>query len=183
MLCRLLPLLVLPLLLLAGCATFRSRPARPKPDVSTVPYVDLARYAGRWYIIERVPYFLEKGRVGTSDNYGVRRDGRIDVAFAFRKGSLSAPEQAWRGVARVVAPDTNAEWQVRFLWPMESDYRVIELDPGYRWAVVANRTGSLLWVMARMPTLDPALLRSIRERLVGRRLDVTKLQPVPQLAP
>ncbi len=180
------PLLLLPVLLLGACAILGSRTkAAPKlkPDVSTVPYVDLARYTGRWYIIAHVPYFLEKGRVGTSDNYALRRDGRIEVAFAFRKGSLSAPEQAWHGVARVVAPDTNAEWQVRFLWPLESDYRVIELDPGYRWAVIANSDGSLLWVMARTTALDPAVAQSIRERLVARRLDVTKLRPVPQLAP
>ncbi len=186
MLRPLLPLLVLPLVLLTGCAIFGSRPKaapKPKPDVSTAPYVDLSRYTGRWYIIEHVPYLLEKGKVGTSDNYTLRRNGTLGVSFAFRKGSLAAPEQAWHGVARVVAPDSNAEWEVRFLWPLESDYRVIELDPGYRWAVIANHDGSLLWIMARTTALDAETARSIRGRLLARRLDVTKLEPVPQLAP
>jgi apolipoprotein D and lipocalin family protein len=172
--------------LLTGCAIFGSRPKaapKPKPDVSTAPYVDLSRYTGRWYIIEHVPYLLEKGKVGTSDNYTLRRNGTLGVSFAFRKGSLAAPEQAWHGVARVVAPDSNAEWEVRFLWPLESDYRVIELDPGYRWAVIANHDGSLLWIMARTTALDAETARSIRGRLLARRLDVTKLEPVPQLAP
>jgi apolipoprotein D and lipocalin family protein len=167
-------------MLLAGCATVASR---SKPDVSTVPFVDLSRYAGRWYIIEHVPYFLERGKVGTSDNYELRRDGTMKVAFAFRKGALTAPEQAWHGTARVVNPDTRAEWAVRFLWPLSTDYRVIELDPGYRWAVVTNSSGSLIWIMARTTALDGETARAIRARLVLRRLDVAKLEPVPQLAP
>jgi len=172
-------LLFLPLLL-AGCATFASQ---PKPDVSTVPYVDLARYMGRWYIIDRIPYFLEKGKVAASDNYELRKDGRIKVAFIFRRDSVTGTERAWNGTARVVAPDTNAEWKVRFVWPLEADYRVIELDPDYRWAVISNSSGSLIWIMARTTTLDEGVERSIRDRLIRRRLDVAKLQAVPQIAP
>jgi len=172
-------LLLLPLLL-AGCATAASH---PKPDVSTVPYVDLARYMGRWYIIDRIPYFLENGKVAASDNYELRKDGRIKVAFIFRRDALTGTERVWNGTARVIAPDTKAEWAVRFLWPLESDYRVIELDPDYRWAVVSNATGSLLWIMARTTTLDAAVAQSIRARLIRRRLDIAKLQPVPQVAP
>lgn len=170
-------LLLLPLLLLNGCTTMSSN-----PSLRSVSHVDLDRYMGRWYVISHVPYFLENGKVGTSDNYARRPDGRLDAIFAFRKQSLTAPEKTWNGVAEVTNTTTNAEWKVSFVWPFSATYRVLELDPDYRWAVVSNGNGKLVWVLARETSLPDALYREILGRVTAQGLEANKLVKVPQLS-
>src|ERR1700690_4406952 len=105
---------------LAGCAT-------PQTPVRTVAHVDLNRYLGNWYVIANIPYFLENGKVASYDTYSMRKDGRMNNIFTFRKGSFTAPEKSWHGVAWVVNKESNAEWKVRFIWPFTSTYLVLEL--------------------------------------------------------
>ncbi len=169
--------LALAILLGAGCSTMSTK----TPNLMTVATVDLDRYMGRWYVISHVPNFLENGKVGTSDIYARRADGKFDANFAFRKGSLSAPEQEWKGVATIAERATNAAWKVQFVWPLAADYLILELDPDYKWAVVASRGGKWLWVLARETTLPDAVYRDIEGRVTRRGLDAAKLRRVPQL--
>jgi apolipoprotein D and lipocalin family protein len=145
----------LAVLTLGGCAHRKESPLR------TVDHVDLDRYLGRWYVIANIPYFLEKGKVASYDTYARRPDGKLDNLFTFRKGGFDAPEQTWRGTAWVVDRESNAEWKVRFLWPLTSTYLVLELDPEYQWAVVGTPGRNLLWILAREPSLDDATYERI----------------------
>jgi apolipoprotein D and lipocalin family protein len=164
-------------LLGVGCSTM----SQSKPNLTTVSAVDLERYFGRWYVISHTPNFLEKGKVGTADNYARRPDGKLRADFSFRKKSLDAPEQEWKGIATIVNPTTNAEWTVQLLWPFSADYLILELDPEYRWAVVASRGGKWLWVLARETSLPPATYAEILKRIESRGLDAAHLELVPQL--
>lgn len=159
--------------LLGGCAT------APVP-VRTVPHVDLNRYLGNWYVIANIPYLLEKGKVATYDTYSMRPDGRMNNVFTFRKGSFDAPEKSWHGVAWVVNHESNAEWRVRFLWPFYSTYLVLELDPEYRWAVVATPGHKLLWVLARQRHLDDATYAEILKRIAAQGYFLKLVTKVPQ---
>jgi apolipoprotein D and lipocalin family protein len=150
------------------------------PNLSTVPSVDLDRYLGRWYVIAYTPNFLENGKVATSDNYARRADGKLQADFAFRKGSLDAPEREWKGVAKIVNRTSNAEWKVQLFWPLWADYLILELDPEYRWAVVASRGGKWVWVLARETSLPPAIYADLQQRVAARGLDARKLALVPQ---
>jgi apolipoprotein D and lipocalin family protein len=161
--------------LLGGCAT-------TQVPVRTVPHVDLNRYLGNWYVIANIPYVLEKGKVATYDTYSMRPDGRMNNVFTFRKGSFAAPEKSWHGVAWVVNHESNAEWRVRFLWPLYATYLVLELDPEYRWAVVATPGHKLLWVLARQRQLDDATYAEILKRIAAQGYDPNRLAKVPQPA-
>lgn len=151
-----------------------------RPNLTTVSAVDLDRYQGRWHVIAHRPNFLEKGKVGASDNYARRDDGKFDANYAFRKGSLDAPEREWKGVATIVNRTTNAEWKVQLLWPFSADYLILELDPDYRWAVVASRGGKWLWILARATSLPPSTYADLQQRIATRGLDAEKLELVPQ---
>ncbi len=168
-------LLILVAFSLTGCATSPT-------SVHTVPHVDLKRYLGNWYVIANIPYVLEKGKVATYDTYSMRPDGRMDNVFTFRKGSLTAPEKSWHGVAWVANHESNAEWKVRFLWPLYSTYLVLELDPEYRWAVVATPGHKLLWVLARQRHLDDTTYAEILQRIAAQGYDPKRLAKVPQPA-
>ena len=45
----------------------------------TVPCVDLARFAGRWHEIARLPNAFQRGCVGAQACYTPRRDGTLGV--------------------------------------------------------------------------------------------------------
>jgi len=160
-------------LFLAGCTT-------TPPATRTVAGLDLNRYLGKWYVIANIPYLLEKGKVASYDTYSMRPDGRMNNFFTFRKGSLDAPEHTWHGVAWVVNRESNAEWRVRFLWPFYATYLVLELDPQYRWAVVATPGHNLLWVLARESRLDEVTYSMILQRIAAQGYDTNCLRQVPQ---
>ncbi|HSJ02894.1 MAG TPA: lipocalin family protein [Verrucomicrobium sp.] len=147
---------------------------------STVPHVDLPRYMGEWHVIANVPYFLEKGKVDTSDIYKLRADGKIDNIFQFRKGSMDAPYQQWKARAWVVNEETNAEWKLQFIWPLTTTYLVVDLDPQYRWSVVTIPSKKLIWILSKDRKLPETTYEGILGRLKARGFAVEKIQKVPQ---
>ncbi len=162
--------------LLSGCSSVSAPPLR------TVAHVDLDRYLGRWYVIANIPYFLENGKVASYDTYAKRADGKLDNIFTFRSGNFDAPEKSWHGTAWVANLTTNAEWRVRFVWPLTSTYLVLELDPNYRWAVVGTPGRGLLWILARDRQISPADYERILVLIERQGYDRTKIVPVPQPA-
>lgn len=154
-----------------------SAPAR-RP--TTVPHVDLPRYMGEWQVIAHVPYFLERGKVDTSDIYKLRSDGQIDNIYQFRKRTLDAPLQQWKARAWVVNKESNAEWKLQFLWPLTTTYLVVDLDPDYQWSVVTIPSRKLIWILARDRTLPDATYTGIVQRLQAAGFETSKLAKVPQ---
>lgn len=100
--------------------------------------------------------------------------------FTFRKGSLDAPEQSWKGIAWVVNKGTNAGWKVQFLCPLRTTYLVLELDPDHRWAVVGTPNRKLVWVLARDRALSDETYAMIMKRMTAQGYDAQKMVKVPQ---
>jgi apolipoprotein D and lipocalin family protein len=169
-------LLAAPLALLTGCAS--APPRAPAPG--TVAYVDLDRYMGDWFVLQHIPYFLERGKVASYDTYARRPDGRLTNNFTFRRDSVEAPEETWYGVAWITNPATNAEWKVRFVWPLTVRYHIVALDPDYRWAVVATADRELMWVLARERALPADIQATITAQLAAAGLRPERLADVPQ---
>jgi apolipoprotein D and lipocalin family protein len=173
---NLFPLLVLALLVgvCSSCA--------PMKPPATVPHIDLPRFMGDWYVIAHIPYSLEKGKVGTLDRYKLRPDGKIDNSYLFRRGSLDAPLEEWKGVAWVKNKETNAEWRVQFLWPFRVPFLVIDLDKNYEWATIGYPNRKLGWVLSRKPQMDEPTYNQIMNGLKRAGYDTSKFAKVPQRA-
>jgi apolipoprotein D and lipocalin family protein len=154
--------------LLASCASL--------PPPATVPSVDLARYSGDWYEIESFPAWFQRGCAGTKASYTPAPDGRIRVVNTCTRGQKSVSIE---GVARVVPESNNSKLKVRFFWPFEGDYWILELDPAYRWAAVGHPNRQYLWILARDPQLDPAELAGIRAKLAAKGYDINRLRRTP----
>lgn len=169
------------LALICGLASLAT--VNAAPDTTPIPHLDLPRYMGRWYVIAHTPNFLEKHKVGTSDNYTLRPDGGIDVVFVFRKSSLQAPEKRWNAKAKVLNAPANSEWKVRFFSLINASYRVVDLDPEYRWVAASTASGALLWIMSRTPMMDDGDYQAIVQRMKAKGFAVEKLEKVPQAAP
>lgn len=133
--------------------------------VTAVTSVDLNRYAGLWYEIARVPNrFQEQCVRGTTAEYTLREDGRIDVINRCVKDN-GEMDQA-KGVAKIEDTASNAKLKVSFVsflgWrPFWGDYWVIGLDADYHWAVVGTPDRKYGWVLARTPALEEDTLEQI----------------------
>lgn len=159
-----------------------SAAAAREPVVRPVPQLDISRYAGQWHEIARLPMYFQRDCVGeVTAHYTLRDDGLVGVRNACRK--RDGDMQTADGIARRVAghpgrlqvrfaPDWLA-W-VPFVW---ADYWIIDLDPGYQWAVVGGPDRKYLWVLSRTPSMDRGLLEGIKARAVaaGYRLDTLQL--------
>jgi len=134
----------------------------PQDSVTTVPQVDLGRYAGLWYEVARIPNrFQDQCARGTTAEYGLREDGRLTVVNRCVKADGRADEA--EGVAKVIDTASNAKLQVSFVsflgWrPFWGDYWVIGLGEDYQWAVVGTPDRKYGWVLARTPSLEESAL-------------------------
>lgn len=171
--------LALPLVLaLAACAG----PGARRAPLEAAPSVDLPRFMGTWHVIAHVPYFFEKGKVATRDEYRLREDGRIDNDFVFKK-RFGEEDQRWRGISTVVPGSGGARWKVQFVWPFSTELVVLHVDQDYQGAALATPDRKLAWVFGRAPTMDPARYDALVGKLAQQGVDTAQLQLVPQLPP
>lgn len=129
-----------------------------------VPSADLARYAGKWYEIARLPNRFQRACAGdTTATYTLRPDGKITVVNECRQAD--GRMKSARGTARLAGgKEPNTKLKVTFFWPFYGNYWIIDLDPDYRWAVVGEPKREYLWILSRQPTLDAAVYEGILER-------------------
>jgi apolipoprotein D and lipocalin family protein len=123
---------------------------------ATVERVDLARYAGTWYEIARLPQGFEEGCTGVTATYTLRPDGKVQVVNRCHEGSLDGRVRDIKGTARSVNPPANSRLKVTFFWPFEGDYWVFRLDDAYTTAAVGSPDRKTLWILHRQPTMDAA---------------------------
>jgi apolipoprotein D and lipocalin family protein len=153
---------LLALAALAGCG-----PGTERAPLETVPYVDLARYQGRWYEIARLPMWFQRGCLQSEALYEVV--DATTVAVTNRCPTASGATKTATGRATVVDPQTNARLEVEFdnwfsrLFPgvARGDYWVLYLDPDYTLALVGEPGRRYLWVLSRSPTLDEDRYREV----------------------
>jgi apolipoprotein D and lipocalin family protein len=157
------------------------------PPPPTQDWVDLARYAGRWYEIARLPNrFQEKCAGDVQAVYTLRPDGRVRVVNSCRKadGSLTQAE----GVARRAEAEGPAgRLEVRFAPAFLSflpfvwgDYWILALDRDYRHAMVGDPGRRYLWILSRDPALDDATYHDLVAQAKSLGYDVSRLARTAQ---
>lgn len=157
-----------------GCAGPDKR-AAPEPATP----VDLSRYMGAWHVIANIPYFAERGKVATRDEYTMRADGRIDNVFVYRK-EFNAPEKRMHAIARVLPDPDNTRWKIRFFGVINTDYLILDHDADYRWALIGHPSRKYAWIFARDPRMDAAMYAQLLDRLVDFGYERNALLRVPQ---
>lgn len=148
--------------------------------VPAVPYVDLPRFMGEWYVIASIPSYPERKAYDAVESYALEPDGRIQTTFRYRKGSFDAPLKTMRPVGTVVPGTGNAVWGMQFIWPIKAEYVISYLSPDYRETIIARSKRDYAWIMARTPQITQAAYAADVERLNAMGYDTAKLRPVPQ---
>lgn len=161
-------------LLLAGCA---GQPARPD---ASLPKLGVEDILGRWYIHANVPYFAERGKVGSYVEYVARPDGRFDDLYFFRRGTLEAKLEQWTGVAEILDPNSNARWRAQFIWPLWTEFRMVHLSEDRQWLVVTDRRAELCWIYGRNPSISEERYQALAEIARAERCPVDQFVRIPQ---
>ena len=139
--------------------------------LATVSYVDLARYAGAWHEIARLPNFFQRSCERSRAAYTACADGSLNVVNTCVKdgGRTTSIE----GRAEPVPGSGNARLRVRFRGlaalapvPRDGNYWIIALDDApdggpYQWAMVGTPDRKFLWILARDPHLPPEIVASL----------------------
>lgn len=154
--------------------------------VHSVPSVDLARYAGRWYEVARLPNRFEKAcDRNTTADYELLADSTIRVVNTCTRadGSLSRAE----GRARLAEPHgSSSKLKVRFapaflsFLPMVwGDYWILDLTADYSAALVGDPSRKYLWILSRTPDLDEATYARLVSTARAQGFDATHLRRAP----
>lgn len=161
-------------LLLSAALPMLAATVRAAPPVASVTAVDLERYAGRWFEIASFPMYFQRRCIGdTTAEYTLKPDGEVTVTNRCR--TENGFDQA-EGTAWAAESGNNARLKVSFFWPFRSDYWVIGLDPGYRWAVVGNPDRKYLWILSRTSELPPSQLDEALKAAASQGYDLGQLR-------
>ncbi len=129
-----------------------------QPPLPTVPALDLPRYLGTWYEIDRLPMRHEpEDATDVSAHYTLDEDGSIRVRNRCLRGG-----ELVEAIGQAKPIDaSNSRLEVSFLpeglrWiPFtKGDYWVILVDGGYTAALVGSPDRRYLWLLSREPRMD-----------------------------
>lgn len=161
---------------LTACA---SRP----PTIAPVADVDVKRFMGDWYVIASIPTWIERNAFNARESYALRADGKIQTTFEYRDGSFEAPVKTMRPVGRVRPGTQGAVWGMEFVWPIEAEYVIVDLDPDYRLTIIGRSERDYAWIMARAPQISEQDYAAAVRRLEALGYSTQKLRKVPQSWP
>ncbi len=143
--------------------------------IKVVENFEVNRYLGRWYEIARLDHRFERGLNNISAEYSLKKDGGIKVVNSgidMVTGELNQAE----GKAYFTANQEIGSLKVSFFGPFYGGYNIIALDQqDYQYAMVAGPDLDYLWILARKPTLDKAVLAKLRNQAKSLGFAVEKL--------
>jgi apolipoprotein D and lipocalin family protein len=157
------------------------RPLRPLP---TVLQLDLARYAGLWYEVARLPLKAEaKCARNVTATYVLDGDGYLVVNRCVDDDGK--PQEA-TGRARLPDVDRPGQLEVSFAppalrwWPGTwGDYWVLFVDDDYQVALVGTPDRDQLWVLGRSPSMAREDLEALKSLALRHGFDVGRLIETP----
>jgi apolipoprotein D and lipocalin family protein len=128
----------------------------------TANNVDVARYIGKWYAVSSLPQFFTRTCVGQTAEYGIINAKTISVLNTCikRNGRTTDIE----GQAVITDPATNARLLVTFnnfftkLFRVKGEYVIIKLSEGYDTVLVGTTNRKSMWILSRIPNIDPEVL-------------------------
>ena len=148
--------------------------------LQTVPVVDLARYAGKWYEIASFPQRFQRGCHCTTAEYSLSERGYVVVENRCRRDSITGKVTSIKGKAFVVKNSGNAKLKVQFFWPFRGKYWIIDLADDYSYAVVSHPNRKYLWILSRSPKMDGTTYQEILSRLQAKGFDLANLRMTEQ---
>jgi len=147
--------------------------------IHTVEKVDLNRFMGDWYVIASIPTFIEKDAFNAVESYRLDEDGTVATTFKFNKGSLDGPLKQYNPRGFIRDKQSNAVWDMQFVWPFKAEYRIIFLNEEYSQTVIGRTKRDYVWIMARKKIIPDEEYDNILNFLREQDYDLKDLRVVP----
>lgn len=158
---------------------FLSACSGSKP-LATVVELDLQRYAGVWYEIERLPNSFEKGLSCVQASYALNPDGSIVVE---NHGYGPKGWKKVKGSAVQKEFEKPGEIKVTFYWPFYGDYFILELDKEYQYALVGSPSRKYLWILARQPEMPEERIMALKQKAQSLGFDTSTMERISHQCP
>jgi apolipoprotein D and lipocalin family protein len=136
-----------------------TEPSEPLPPL---PEVDLARLAGRWFLIGELPAPLEDP-LRQPPELGLlpRADGQFDLLQ--RRIDAEGREHGREALVQPLAGSAGSRLKVS-AWPAPlqflpwawAEHGVLHVDPLYEVALIGSAARDSLWLLSRSPEMDPS---------------------------
>ncbi|MGL4852963.1 MAG: lipocalin family protein [Phocaeicola sp.] len=140
-------------------------------DISVIQSLDVDRYMGKWFEIARFDHSFERGMDSVTAEYVKNANGTIQV--------INRGYKADKGfsVAKGKAKTTTEPGvlKVSFFWIFYSQYRILELDDEYQYALIGSSSAKYLWILSRVPVMEKEQLEQLLEKARKRGYDTSKL--------
>jgi apolipoprotein D and lipocalin family protein len=154
-----------------------------QPPLRVVGSIDLAKYAGKWFEVARLPNeFQSRCTTDVVAYYTVVNDGRMNVVSQCRQ-SDGRVSQSRGSLRRAGDGKNNATLQLRFAPAIFSflpnvwgDYWIIGLGPDYTWAVIGVPSRHYLWILSRTPVMSDTAYEQALEIAKGNGFDTSALR-------
>ena len=114
--------------------------------MQTVPYVDIDRFMGDWYVIANIPTFIEKRATNAIESYRQNSKGQIETTFTFFQDNPSGRKKVYKPTGFIYNTETNAEWRMQLIWPFKAPFLIINLDDDYSYTVIGVPNLSLIHI-------------------------------------
>ncbi|MFC1880580.1 lipocalin family protein [Thermodesulfobacteriota bacterium] len=147
--------------------------------IHTVSNVDLDRFMGDWYVIASIPTFIEKDAFNAIESYRLDDDGTVATTFKFNKGSLDGPLKQYNPRGFIRDKQSNAVWDMQFIWPFKAEYRIIFLSEDYSQTVIGRTKRDYVWIMARKKIIPDEEYEKLLQFLRDQDYDLNNLRVVP----
>lgn len=157
---------------LIGCTSYQ--------PIKVEKYVELDRFMGDWYVIANIPTFIEEGAHNAIESYEKNKDGSIATTFTFNADSFDGEKKKYHPTGFVTDDKSNAIWEMQFLWPFKSDYRILYVDEKYQHTIIGRIKRDYVWVMSRTPNITGEEYKKLIRIIKDSNYDVSKIQRVPQ---
>ncbi len=152
------------------------------PPLQRAESVDIPRFMGPWYVIACIPSFIERHEYNAVERYQLDPQGRIRTVFTYNDGSFNGARKRMTPVGFVTEGTRGTVWGMRFIWPIQADYRVMYVNADYSQTVIGREKRDYAWIMARTLTMPDADFQQLTGLLRSQGYDVSLLRKVPQQA-
>ena len=150
--------------------------------LTTVDYVDVNKYLGQWYEIEKIPNRFQRKCGATQANYSLKRNGDIRVINKCIK-KINGKLQVAKGTATVANFETNAVLEVSFFflqrWFSGPNYYILDLADDYSYVLVGSPSRDFLWILSRTKTLDENIIENLKAKAQTLGFDTTRMEKTP----
>jgi apolipoprotein D and lipocalin family protein len=148
--------------------------------LTTVPSVDLKKYAGKWYEIASFPQRFQKDCNCTTAEYTLTDKGYVMVENRCNKDSITGKQSYIKGKAFVVKNSGNTKLKVQFFWPFRGKYWIIDLADDYSYAVVGHPNRKYLWILSRTSKINDTTYQQIISKIKEKGFDTAQIKLTTQ---